>query len=261
MQDRGFAVNLILGNGCRTAGTRLLGVACAALLAFALMACAVGCQARGNDTDEQAGSSQSQSAAEAGSESAGAESSSTAAVQDEEPTPEFAVFDDFQNPTFAALIELDGSALLQQLEAAEYDWDESGASWYRQDDGAMLFAQGPNGTLSQDETASLKPGAVNKDASYVFTAQGYGSPAEALTALAAETVVDRRLDSESASFAVATGSDERQYLLAVVKDGRGGHIGITFSDDSIAAGMFEQLIGADAGNSISKAWEYCKSVF
>lgn len=208
-------------------------------------------ESSGKSSGASAASSESASSAATSSKSA-----SSAAVSGVIPDGGYAdsKFHDSQwNPTLYAITELTGAEWSDMFESYNYSWDDEYSAWTASD-GSIFAVSGFSGALSKGKIEKLPKGATGELVVIGLYVTGYDTPQDAFAALSKDVVVEDTYDYDDLLVADIRNSASEDYLVFVTEDD-GAQMFLLFAENSIAGGLFEDLLGVDAGSSIDDVWQ------
>lgn len=210
--------------------------------------------------------SDSSSASSASSQSASASDASASASSEAVPStpvlpPSTADYSDVlyhdaqNNPTLYALLELNGGEFSNLLNQYGYKWDSDVVAWISPS-GSLYAANSMDEELNWEQIAAFPQGAAGQNVLQMLFVEGYDTPTAAFTTLATNVVVEDMYASDDVVLAVVYGSPMCRYLVAATSTGNAGeHTLLLFTEESIASGLFEQVIGVSAGSTMDQVWQ------
>lgn len=212
---------------------------CLFIAALALCLCACGSSPSG-------GASASGDNAPAGTSAAEAESGGSDFAD--------ACVDEYGNISLYALTELDGPQLIALLEQQGYEWDDEQSAWIRSEDGAFFVAGDDDGkyALERYDDMSAQGGPIAFESNNAVA--GYEDPQAALEGNAQCTIVDSFFDGSS-GIVIFCGPSTTEYLGIVGPEAEGTmHVHI-FSQEAVASGKLDELVGEELGTTFEEVWE------
>ena len=181
--------------------------------------------------------------------SASSTSAATALVYDN------AQFHDAEyNPTVYAAVELTGSELQDLLDSYNYKWDKTMSAWVASD-GSQFGVYNTSGLIGKEEIEALPQGAAGQPVAYALTVEGYSTPTEAFNALTNDVVTEDMYGSDDVFFAVVYGPSMTRHLVAVTSTDTKEQTFLMFTEESIADGVFEGIVGVNAGSTMDAVWQ------
>ena len=182
--------------------------------------------------------------------SGGATSAKTAGVYDD------AKFHDAEwNPTMYSLLELSGAEMQDLLDDYNFSWDKTINAWTASD-GSQFGVYDASGLIDKDAIEVLPKGAAGQSAAFGLTVEGYATPGKALTALTGDVVTeDLYSGDDDVAFAVVYGPSMVRHLVAVTETDSNEQTFLVFTEESIANGVFESIVGVNAGSTMDEVWQ------
>ena len=164
--------------------------------------------------------------------------------------------DDNGDVTVHALSELKGEQLEAMLQQQEYSWDARNLLWVNKDGSVALAVVAKGGEeLSDKKIAELDCGSFEASVGYRIVTSKYNSVEKAFDALVAKVMVcEDSAFAESSGVAVAYGpSMQRSLVFLSTSD---DVICLTmYSEDAVAAGLFDADAGAELGKTIDEVFQ------
>ena len=158
------------------------------------------------------------------------------------------------NPTLYALLELSGTEMQDLLSDYNFSWDKASNTWTASD-GSQFGAYGSNGLIGKDDIAALPQGAAGQANAYGLTVEGYSTPTAAFNALTGDLVTEDMYGDDKAFFAVVYGPSMVRHLVAVTETDTNEQTFLVFTEESIAQGVFESIVGTNIGATMDEAWQ------
>lgn len=158
------------------------------------------------------------------------------------------------NPTLYAVVELTGSALQDLLDSYNFKWDKTISAWTAAD-GSQFGVYNASGLVGKDEIESLPQGAAGQPVAYALTVEGYSIPTAAFNALTNDVVTEDMYGDDEVFFAVVYGPSMTRHLVAATETDTDEQTFLLFTEESIADGVFESIIGVNAGSTMDAVWQ------
>lgn len=158
--------------------------------------------------------------------------------------------------TVYALSELKGGQLSALLQQQDYSWDERNRMWVKEDGSAAVVISDASGKpLASDRISELDAGAIEGSVSYRIVTSGYSNAKKTFDALAKKVMECEDVEyADTSAVGVVHGPSQRRCLVFVSRS----HDVFTVTmlgEDSLKAGLFDQLSGQDLGKSVDEVFE------
>ncbi|MBQ9041760.1 MAG: hypothetical protein IJ111_02985 [Eggerthellaceae bacterium] len=241
----------------------LFVAAFAVALCFALAGCggsssssAASSAASSSAASESASSSSESASASSASASASAASSSAAASASSAAASSSDLLDEHMNITLYALFELTGPELVDLLDSEGYVWDDAKGGWFRQVDGALIYAVTDNGQYAKtDYSAKTEKGSVAS----VITCNVVGGFKDAEAALSGNAhcvIEDMYVDpSDGSAIAIVYGPSMKEYLVIAQQNSESTAELDVYSQEAVGSGMLDKVYGGQIGGSFKDVWK------
>ncbi len=239
----------------------LFVAAFAVALCFALAGCggSSSSSAASSSTSSSAASesaSSSSASASSASSSASAASSSASVSASSAAASSSDLLDEHMNITLYALFELTGPELVDLLDSQGYVWDDAKGGWFRQVDGAQMYAVTDNGQYAQaDYSAKTDKGGVAS----VITCNVVGGFKDAEAALSGNAhcvVEDMYVDpSDGSAIAIVYGPSMVEYLVIAQQNSESTAELDVYSKEAVGSGMLDKVYGGQIGGSFKDVWK------
>lgn len=158
------------------------------------------------------------------------------------------------NPTVYSLLELSGAEMQDLLDEYNFSWDKTVNAWTASD-GSQFGAYSSEGLIGKDAIATLPKGADGQPIAFGLTAEGYATPTEAFNALTGELVTEDMYGDDDVFFSVVYGPSMVRHLVAVTETDSDEQTFLIFTEESIAQGVFESIVGVNVGATMDEAWQ------
>ena len=158
--------------------------------------------------------------------------------------------------TAYAVAELTGADLQTLLRQQDYAWNARNLLWIKEDGSAAIAVLGPTGKpLAAEGIDELAQGAAEGAASYRITSSRYRTPKRAFDALVGRVMTCEDSDvTETSGVAVASGVSGKRCLV-FVNTSQDIAVVSVFSEEALAAGLFDELAGETLGSSVDEVFE------
>ena len=202
-------------------------------------------------------SAASSSAASSTSSSASDSTESSAASSTASPAVDYSAsryHDAEYNPTLFSIVELTGAEMQDLLDSYNFQWDDDYTGWVAAD-GSLYGATDIEGALGKSALAAFPKGAAGQPVVLVLTVEGYDTPTEAFNGLTKDIVTEDMCGDDDVFFGIVYGSPMVRYLVAVTETDDGEQTFLLFTEESISSGLFEDIIGVNAGSTMDAVWQ------